>query len=66
VGLAPGNGDCGGRTPVENAIDSTYQVLAAGTICALQPSVCAISNGITSDAEGGANTTGFPFLGAPN
>jgi hypothetical protein len=66
VHLASGNGDCGGRTPLENSIDSTYQVLVAGTICALQPSVCAIANGIASDTDATASITAFPFLTAPN
>ncbi len=60
------NTDCGGRTPLENTVDETYQLIAAGTVCALSPGVCAISNGITVDAEGSANITTFPFLGSPN
>jgi hypothetical protein len=53
------NADCGGRTPLYNTIDVTYSVLAIGMLSG-------VSNGITSDAEGGANATTFPFLGAPN
>jgi len=51
--------DCGGRTPNHNSIDRTYSVLAAG---ALQ----GVSNGITRDVDGNANSTNFPFLGPPN
>lgn len=51
--------DCGGRTPNHNSIDRTYSVLVAG---ALQ----GVSNGITLDVDGNANSTTFPFLGNPN
>lgn len=66
TGLAPNNGDCGGRTPVEDVIDSTYQVLVTGTICALSSAVCGINDGVAVDGEGAANATTFPFLGAAN
>lgn len=51
--------DCGGRTPNHNSIDRTYSVLTVG---ALQ----GVSNGITRDVDGNANSTNFPFLGPPN
>ena len=68
TGLAKGNGDCGGRTPVEGTIQETYQLLVAGTPCLKgTEAVCAINDGIPNvDAEGGANATTFPFLGNPN
>ena len=53
------NNDCGGRTPLYNTIDVTYSLLAIG-----MPS--GVTNGITSDVDGNANTTSFPFLGNPN
>jgi hypothetical protein len=51
--------DCGGRTPLENTIDVTYSALVTGM-------ASGVTNGITSSADGNANTTTFPFLGAPN
>ncbi len=54
------NGDCGGRTPLYNSIDTTYSVLAAGALSG-------VSNGITRDADASvANTSQFPFFGNPN
>jgi len=60
------NTDCGGRTPLENTVDVTYQLAAAGTVCALTTAACPITNGIGADAEGGASISAFPFLGNPN
>jgi hypothetical protein len=57
--LGVDNNDCGGRTPTENVIDPVYSALATGQ-------ATGVSNGITSDADGNANNTTFPFLGAPN
>ena len=56
IGIA--NTDCGGRTPLENTIDITYSVVAAGTLTG-------VTNGITSDADGTASLTAFPFLDRP-
>ena len=56
IGIA--NTDCGGRTPLENTIDITYSVVAAGTLTG-------VTNGITSDADGTASLTVFPFLDRP-
>jgi hypothetical protein len=53
------NNDCGGRTPLENTIDTTYSLLAAGTLSG-------VSNGVTRDADGTASLTEFPFLDRPN
>jgi hypothetical protein len=53
------NADCGGLTPLENAMDTTYSLLITGQLSA-------ISNGITSDAHHTASTTAFPYLAAPN
>jgi hypothetical protein len=59
VQLTSGNNDCGGRTPLENAVDETYSLFAVGA-----PS--GVTNGITSDSEHTASLTDFPFLQAPN
>jgi hypothetical protein len=52
------NTDCGGRTPLENTIDETYSLLAAGALSG-------VTSGITSDADGTASLTSFPFLAPP-
>jgi hypothetical protein len=52
------NTDCGGRTPLENTIDITYAVVAVGALTG-------VTNGITSDADGTASLTVFPFLDRP-
>jgi len=49
------NGDCGGRTPTYDVIDTTYSVLAAGTLTG-------VSDGVPTD---GKTTSTFPFLAAP-
>jgi hypothetical protein len=53
---------CGGRTPLDNAIDTTYAALSGGLI-----SQVAVVNGVTADADTAnqAQLTMFPFLGAP-
>ena len=56
IGIA--NTDCGGRTPLENTIDITYAVVAVGALTG-------VTNGITSDADGTASLTTFPFLDRP-
>lgn len=53
------NSDCGGRTPLEDTIDTTYSVLAAGVLSG-------VGDGISADADGTASLTEFPFLAAPN
>lgn len=57
VGIA--NNDCGGRTPLENTIDTTYSLLAAGALSG-------VTNGILQDGDGTASLTNFPFLDRPN
>ena len=57
VGIA--NNDCGGRTPLEDTIDTTYSVLAAGALSG-------VADGIAADADGTASLTAFPFLDRPN
>jgi hypothetical protein len=56
IGIA--NTDCGGRTPLENTIDITYSLVAVGALTG-------VTNGITSDADGTASLTVFPFLDRP-
>jgi hypothetical protein len=56
IGIA--NTDCGGRTPLENTIDITYSVVAVGALTG-------VTNGVTSDADGTASLTVFPFLDRP-
>ncbi len=49
------NGDCGGRTPKYDVIDTTYSALAAGLLSG-------VSDGVGPD---GKVTDTFPFLAAP-
>ncbi len=56
VGIA--NTDCGGRTPLEDTIDTTYSVLAAGALSG-------VDDGVPSDSDGHASLTVFPFLDQP-
>ncbi len=57
LGLA--NTDCGGRQPLEDVIDVTYSLLAAGA-----PS--GVTDGVAADTTNPPNAMTFPFLGAPN
>ena len=50
--------DCGGRTPAENTVDVTYNLLA-GTYPATS-----ITNGVTAAAS--PASTAFPYLAAPH
>jgi len=52
------NDDCGGRTPLEDTIDTTYSLLAAGVLTG-------VTDGIPVDADGTASLTSFPFLDQP-
>jgi hypothetical protein len=54
------NMDCGGRTPLENTIDETYQLLAGGLSCYV--SSCVV-NGVTVNPDATqASLTAFPYL----
>jgi hypothetical protein len=55
--VEPGEGDCGGRTPLDDVIDRSYSALAAGLLTG-------VDDTITSDDETHSNTD-FPFLAAP-
>ena len=57
IGIA--NNDCGGRTPLEDTIDTTYSVLAIGALTG-------VGDGVPVDADGHASLTAFPFLDTPN
>ena len=53
---------CGGRTPLDNAIDVTYAAVSGGIFSGVP-----VVNGVTADGDT-ANTatlSAFPFLGAP-
>jgi hypothetical protein len=52
------NDDCGGRTPLEDTIDVSYSVLAAGTLSG-------VTDGVPSDADGTASLDDFPFYAPP-
>jgi hypothetical protein len=52
------NGDCGGRTPLEDTIDVSYSVLAIGALSG-------VGDGVPSDADGTASLDQFPFYAPP-
>jgi hypothetical protein len=60
TGAAPGS--CGGRTPLDHAINVTYAAASGGLLSGV-----AVTDGTTADADTGATAqlTTFPFLGAP-
>jgi hypothetical protein len=57
VGIA--NTDCGGRTPLEDSIDTTYSLLAAGALSG-------VTDGVPSDADSTPSLTAFPYLDDPS
>ena len=57
VGIA--NDDCGGRTPLEDSIDTTYSLLAAGALSG-------VGDGVPSDADSTPSLTAFPYLDDPS
>src|SRR2546423_4816481 len=60
TGAAPAS--CGGRTPLDPAINVTYAAASGGLLSGV-----AVVDGVTADADSGATAqlTTFPFLGAP-
>jgi hypothetical protein len=66
TGLAKNNGDCGGRTPVEDTITETYSLLTIGQPTGVGDGLPKAQNGFGSDSDGNPNATTFPFLGPPN
>jgi hypothetical protein len=57
VGIA--NTDCGGRTPLEDSIDTTYSLLAAGALSG-------VTDGVPDDADSTPSLTAFPYLDDPS
>ena len=53
------NSDCGGRTPLEDAIGTTYSVLVTGALSG-------VSDGVPVDSDGHPSLTNFPFLDQPH
>lgn len=53
---------CGGRTPLDPAINVTYAAASGGIL-----SQVAVTDGVMADADGASNTATltFPYLGAP-
>lgn len=55
--------DCGGRTPLQDVIDVSYNFLALGSADVNGPA----TDGIDADADtNAAQLANFPYLGAPN
>ncbi len=57
VGIS--NTDCGGRTPLEDSIDTTYSLLAAGALSG-------VTDGVPVDADSTPSLTAFPYLDDPS
>jgi hypothetical protein len=53
------NTDCGGRTPLEDSIDTTYSLLAAGALSG-------VTDGVPEDADSDPSLTVFPYLDDPS
>jgi hypothetical protein len=53
------NSDCGGRTPLEDSIDTTYSLLAAGALSG-------VTDGVPIDADSTPSLTVFPYLDDPS
>jgi hypothetical protein len=53
------NTDCGGRTPLEDSIDTTYSLLAAGALSG-------VTDGVPVDADSTPSLTVFPYLDDPS
>jgi len=56
-------GSCGGRTPLDNAINISYAALSGGLLSGI-----AVTDGITGEADPAANRaslSAFPYLGSP-
>lgn len=53
------NTDCGGRTPLEDSIDTTYSLLAAGALSG-------VGDGVPVDADSTPSLTVFPYLDDPS
>ena len=66
VNLTQNNGDCGGRTPVEDTIKETYSLLLTGKPTGITDGLAVGANGFGADQDGNPNATIFPFLGDPN
>jgi len=64
VGVITGGSpaSCGGRTPLDPAINVTYAALSGGLLSGV-----AVTDGVSADgdAAGAAQLTTFPYLGAP-
>jgi len=66
VKLTNGNGDCGGRTPLEDTIKETYSLLVIGAPTGITDGLPTASNGFGSEQDGTPNAATFPFLAAPH
>jgi len=63
VGLTTNNGDCGGRTPLEDTIKETYSLLVIGRPTGVTDGLPTNgTTGLGSEEDGFPSTTTFPFL----
>jgi hypothetical protein len=67
VGLTTNNGDCGGRTPLEDTIKETYSLLVIGKPTGITDGLATNgSTGLGSESDGTPSATAFPFLAGPH
>jgi hypothetical protein len=64
VGLTTNNGDCGGRTPLEDTIKETYSLLVIGKPTGITDGLAVGASGLGAEADGTPSATAFPFLAA--
>jgi len=53
------NSDCGGRTPLQDTVDTSYSVLAIGALTG-------VGDGVDEDPDAAASLDIFPFLADPS
>ena len=67
VGLTTNNGDCGGRTPLEDTIKETYSLLVIGKPTGITDGLATTgSTGLGAEADGTPSASAFPFLAGPH
>ena len=67
TGLTTNNGDCGGRTPLEDTIKETYSLLVIGKPTGITDGLpTSGSTGLGAEADGTPSATAFPFLAGPH
>jgi hypothetical protein len=66
VGLTTNNGDCGGRTPLEDSIKETYSLLVIGKPTGITDGLAVGASGFGAETDGTPSISAFPFLAGPH